>query len=101
MPEFDFDPFDALRGEALGALTLNIQKRHVIGHNLGIADAAFAEHAADARLGETIPLVGEDILQFAALGQLVVNHIDAWLADGVPPPQSEREVSISAIKKAA
>ena len=97
--EFGFDPFDTLSGDALGALTLNIQKRHVIGHNLGIADAAFAEHAADARLGETIPLVGEDILQFAALGQLVVNHIDAWLADGVPPPQSDAEISISAIKK--
>jgi hypothetical protein len=48
--EFECDPFGSLSAEALAVLTLNIQKRHVIGHNLGIADATFAEHAADARL---------------------------------------------------
>jgi hypothetical protein len=80
--EFDFDPFGSLTPEALAVLTLNIQKRHVIGHNLAIADAAFAQHAADARLGETVPLVGEDILQFADICQMVVDHIDAWLANG-------------------
>lgn len=84
--EFGFDPYAALSPEALAVLTLNIQKRHVIGHNLGVADAAFAEHAADARLGETVPLVGDDILQFAEIGQMVVNCIDAWLANGSPPP---------------
>ncbi len=67
-------------------LTLNIQKRHVIGHNLGMADAAFAEHAGEARLGETVPLVGDDILQFAGICQLVVDGLDAWLAGGQAPP---------------
>ncbi|MEY9104693.1 hypothetical protein ABH994_005605 [Bradyrhizobium yuanmingense] len=71
---------------ALAVLTLNIEKRHVIGHNLGVADAAFAEHAADARLGETVPLVSDEILQFAEIGQMVVNGLDAWLANGSPPP---------------
>jgi hypothetical protein len=97
--EFDFDPFAVLTEDALAALTLNIQKRHVIGHNLGVADAAFAEHAADARVGETIPLMGEDILQFAGLCQLVVNHIDAWLAEGVAPPQTDAEVPIPVIEQ--
>jgi hypothetical protein len=84
--EFAFNPFAALSADALSVLTLNIQKRHVIGHNLGVADAAFAEHAADARLGETVPLVGDDILQFAEIAQKVVNGIDGWLANGSPPP---------------
>jgi hypothetical protein len=83
--EFDFDPFGALGADALAVLTLNIQKRHVIGHNLGIADAAFAKHAAEARLGETVPLVGDDILQFAEICQLVVDHVDGWLAGGARP----------------
>ena len=47
----------SLSPEALAVLTINIQKRDVIGHNLGVADAAFAEHAVDARLSETVPLV--------------------------------------------
>lgn len=84
--EFAFNPFAALSPEELAVLTLNIQKRHVIGHNLGVADAAFAEHAADARLGETVPLVGDDILQFAEIAQIVVNGLDGWLANGVAPP---------------
>jgi hypothetical protein len=84
--EFAFDPYAALSPEALSVLTLNIQKRHVIGHNLGVADAAFAEHAADACLGETVPLVGDDILQFAEIAQMVVNGLDGWLANGAPPP---------------
>lgn len=84
--EFDFDPFGSLTSDALAVLTLNIQKRHVIGHNLGVADASFAEHAGEARLGETVPLVGDDILQFAGIGQLVIDGIDAWLAGGVAPP---------------
>ncbi len=81
--EFGFDPYRNLTADQLGMLTINIQKRHVIGHNLGIADASFAEHAAEARLGETVPLVGEDILQFADICKTTVDCVDAWLADGV------------------
>ncbi len=87
--EFDFDPFGSLTSDALAVLTLNIQKRHVIGHNLGVADAMFAEHAGEARLGETVPLVGDDILQFAGIGQLVVDNIDGWLAGGEAPPTAK------------
>jgi len=87
--EFGFEPFGSLSADALAVLTLNIQKRHVIGHNLGIADAMFAEHAADARLGETVPLVGEDILQFADICKMTVDHIDAWLANGGLPPSRD------------
>jgi hypothetical protein len=96
--EFSFDPFGSLSPEALAVLTLNIQKRHVIGHNLGIADAAFAEHAADARLGETMPLVGENILQFADICQMVVDQIDAWLANGMPPPNHKTLQCVSALR---
>lgn len=88
--EFDFDPFAGLTPDALAVLTLNIQKRHVIGHNLGVADAMFAEHAGEARLGETVPLVGDDILQFAGICQLVVDGLDAWLAGGEAPPVADR-----------
>jgi hypothetical protein len=99
--EFDFDPCGSLSPEALAVLTLNIQKRHVIGHNLGVADAAFAEHAVDARLGETVPLVGDDILQFAEIGQMVIDGIDAWLANGVLPPAADSVPSRAIVAPAA
>lgn len=84
--ELSFDPFSLLTEEERTALRLNIQKRHIIGHNLGIMDEKFADHAADARIGETVRLVGEDIRQFAALAQRVVANLDTWLASGVPVP---------------
>jgi len=44
-----------------------------------VAHAIFAEHAADARLGETVPFVAGGILQFADICKMTVGHIDAWL----------------------
>ena len=92
--EFGFDPFAGLNADILALLTLNIQKRHVIGHNLGIADASFAQHAADARLGETIPLVAHDIVQFGEICQMVVDGIDGWLANGNPPLQGNSGIVV-------
>ncbi|WP_296708609.1 hypothetical protein [Tistrella sp.] len=91
--ELNFDPFSPLSEAELAALKLNIQKRHVIGHNLGIMDDKFADHARDARVGETIHLVGEDIRQFAAVAQCVVDALDAWLAGGIPATTVLAEVN--------
>ena len=86
--ELGLDPFEELDDAHLSILMLNIQKRHIIGHNLGVVDAKFAEHAQDARVGETVRLVGEDIRVFAALSQVVVDRLDTWLAGGLPAPAS-------------
>ena len=83
--EVDFDPFACLEPGELDTLKLNIQKRHIIGHNLGVMDARFAEHDDEARLGETVHLVGEDILAFADLGQRIIADLDTWLV-GLPAP---------------
>lgn len=83
--EFDLDPFDCLEAGELATLKLNIQKRHIIGHNLGVVDAKFAEHADDARVGETIHLVGEDICLFADLSQRAVDRLDTWLSNAPAP----------------
>jgi hypothetical protein len=89
--DLGFDPFEELDDAHLSILRLNIQKRHIIGHNLGVVDAKFAEHAQDARVGETVHLVGEDIRIFAALSQVVVDRLDTWLAGGLPAPVSLTE----------
>ena len=83
--ELGLDPFAGLDADQRAALELNIQKRHVIGHNLGIVDAKFAEAAQDAKVGQTVQLVAGDIRLFAALGQSVVDRLDAWLADAPSP----------------
>jgi len=83
--ELGIDPFDGLSDVELAALKLNIQKRHVIGHNLGVVDDKFATHDGGAKVGETVHLVGEDIRQFAAISQTVVDALDTWLG-GSPSP---------------
>ncbi|MBB3237053.1 hypothetical protein [Phyllobacterium endophyticum] len=83
---FGFDPFASLSASELKILELNIQKRHVIGHNLGVIDEKFADLAGNAKIGETVALVGEDIRAFAIVAQKVVAVIDEWLVSLMPPP---------------
>lgn len=86
--ELGLNPFTGLIDEEMDALRLNIQKRHVIGHNLGVVDDKFATHENDAKVGETVNLVGEDIKQFAAISQKVIDNLDTWLG-GSPSPTIE------------
>ncbi|MCJ2877540.1 hypothetical protein JUM41_25180 [Rhizobium pusense] len=89
--EFSFDPFAELDAKELAALSLNIQKRHLIGHNLGVVDAKFAQHAKEAKLGETVELVAADIRTFGTLCQKVVRRIDDMLAQTPLPPPADQE----------
>lgn len=86
--DLGLDPFDGLQAGPLDVLRLNIQKRHIIGHNLSVVDSKFAQHAEDAKVGETVRLVGEDIRVFAALSQAVVDRLDLWLAGDRPAPSA-------------
>jgi hypothetical protein len=77
--ELGVDPYTCLEAEALAALKLNIQKRHIIGHNLGVMDEKFATHAGQGRVGETVKLVASDVIEFAESCQRVVDVLDNWL----------------------
>lgn len=83
--ELGIDPFQHLTSVELSKLELNIQKRHVIGHNLGVIDPKFADHAQEAKVGETVHLVASDIREFARLCQNVVDDLDAWLVGATSP----------------
>jgi hypothetical protein len=73
------DPFAALDGEELERLRINIQKRHVIGHNLGIADEHYAELTQSEDLGETVTLIGDEIVRFADICLKVVTGLESQL----------------------
>ena len=87
--ELGLNPFEDLTGPEMAALRLNIEKRHIIGHNLSVVDDKFATHASDAKVGETVNLVGEDICQFAAIGQKVIDKLDTWLGGSASPTISQ------------
>jgi hypothetical protein len=73
------DPYASLSREDLETLSLNIQKRHVIGHNLSIADDRYQALANDARPGQTINLLREDVERFATVAAIVITNLDAEL----------------------
>lgn len=83
--ELCLNPFNSLTEDEMEELELNIQKRHVIGHNLGVVDDKFATHDNDAKVGETVNLVGDDIRKFAAISQKIIDNLDTWLG-GSPSP---------------
>ena len=107
--ELGFDPYAVLDDPELGAMRLNIQKRHVIGHNLGVIDAKFAQLSDEAGIGETVHLVGEDIRAFATMARKVIDALDGWLGGvaiaprerAAPGQDAEKEVSGSEGSKAA
>jgi len=93
--EFSFDPFAELDAAELSALSLNIQKRHLIGHSLGVVDEKFAEQAQEAKLGETVELVATDIRTFAAMCRGVVGRLDNLLADHQLLPATDKTDTVS------
>lgn len=99
------DPFAGLAPQDLATLKLNIQKRHLIGHNLSVIDAKFAEHSRDANVGETVRLVGDDVRAFAKLAQTVVDGLDAWIGGAIAvtrsPPSEEGKTDEQPMSKPA
>lgn len=89
--ELGFDPYAVLEDAELAAMKLNIQKRHVIGHNLGVVDAKFALLSDEAGIGETVHLVGEDIRTFATLAKKMIDALDGWLGGVAISPRERAE----------
>ena len=76
------DPFEGLSDDEIAHIRLNAEKRHVLGHNLGVADEHYASFAEDLEPGETVTLIGEDVRRFGALCLNVVERLDDSLVPG-------------------
>ena len=73
------DPFAPLSARDLQFLSTNIQKRHLIGHNLGIADEHYSQLTQSEQPGETVQLLGNEIGLFAEICMAVVSGLETWL----------------------
>ena len=85
------DPFAALADEELARLGLNIEKRHVIGHNLGIADEQYVALTQADQPGETVRLIGDEIGRFADTCLAVIAGLETALlhGGGIAPASGE------------
>jgi hypothetical protein len=85
----NIEPFRTLSSEERAFLILHIEKRHVIGHNLGLADEKYLQNAGHENEGESVRILGADVRRFALLAyRIVVEGIEA----------SEPEFQFAAIK---
>lgn len=87
----DRNPFETLSADDTAFLILNIQKRHVIGHNLGIADEHYNELTQGEQPGETVTLLGEEIGRFASICTTVIDHLESWLLPQRDDPSQPRQ----------
>lgn len=74
--EVGVDPFQVLNEDDMTFLRLNVQKRHVIGHNLGIVDEGYKEFAASEQPGQTVHVLADEIARFAELCQWTIEHLE-------------------------
>jgi len=65
--ELNIALLDALTKDEESALFKAIQKRHVIGHNLGLADEKYIKVASDVEVGQNVPILAEEIERFTSL----------------------------------
>lgn len=73
------DPYGGLTSDELEFMRLNIEKRHVIGHNLSMADEKYAGAAESGEgPGETVRLLSDEVERFANLcGAVITSLTDA------------------------
>lgn len=73
------DPYDQSKQAELEILELNIQKRHVVGHNLSLSDDAYAESVQSEQPGTTVTLLAEEISKFAEVCGSIIRRLEAEL----------------------
>lgn len=65
-------PFSVLTQDELGLMQLNIEKRHVIGHNLSMADEAYSDAGQRDKPGTTVGILADEVSEFAETARKVV-----------------------------
>lgn len=83
--KLNVDLFRDIENQTLEQLRKDFEKRHVVGHNLGLADEKYAEVAADAAIGETVPLLGGEIEEFARTCVTVIDTLESDVPELHPP----------------
>ncbi len=56
------NPYDVLFADESSFVAAHIEKRHVIGHNLGLADEKYIEKAGGTPEGQTVAVVSDEVV---------------------------------------
>jgi hypothetical protein len=79
-----WDPFAVLDEKDLKFMKLNIEKRHVVGHNLSVADDTYTDATqSNEPPGRTVQLLAEEIVRFADSCGRVIQCLNDQVAASV------------------
>jgi hypothetical protein len=70
------DPFGILALDEWELMKLNIEKRHVIGHNLSMADEAYSDTEEREKPGTTVEILADEISEFAEKAKKVIMELE-------------------------
>lgn len=84
LSRFSFDPFGDLSAGDLSFFLVMMSKRHVVAHNLGIADAKYVDKVGDGKPGTNVALAPQDILRFVDLLRRIVRRCETQLPEFRP-----------------
>ncbi len=70
------DPFAVLTSDELELMRLNIEKRHVIGHNLSMADETYSDTEKREKPGTSVRILADDISEFAKTAKKVILELE-------------------------
>jgi len=73
------NPFAILNETDLVHLKTNIEKRHIIGHNLSMVDESYSDSENREKPGTTVDLLAEEISEFAQISKNVVLELERLL----------------------
>ena len=77
LAKIGIDPFAGLSDDDRDYLRVNIEKRHVLGHNLGLADERYAEVVQEAQPGRTVVLLADEVVRFVEIASRLVLSLEA------------------------
>jgi hypothetical protein len=77
-----FDPFSVLIPDEVELMKLNNEKRHVIGHNLSMADEAYSETKETEKPGITVQILADEISEFAKTAKKVILELEQQIGLG-------------------
>jgi hypothetical protein len=84
------DPYADMDTEEIAFLRSSIEKRHVVGHNLSMADDKYAATVASSEeLGETVQLMAEDIVRFAEACASIIRRVADQCDEFLPRPPED------------
>ncbi len=73
---FPLTRFSVLNPDELKLMRLNIEKRHVIGHNLSMADEAYSDTEEREKPGTTVEILADEISEFAETAKKVIAGLE-------------------------